>query len=591
MPLCRARATTWQESSLTSAQHPAVSVEASQPNSSRMFHPHLLHQASMVAQLHPPAGRPTALLSVSSLCPPPQRPIISTPYPEAGTTTSLVHMLPQTNSFPVILYDAVSNKKYDHIVSWSPDGRGFIIHDRDAFSGVILPLYFDNGKFESFTRRLKRWGFVRVQDGYHHENFQRGKPHLLCGIRYTGDGNGGRETKKCEEERNLLDRSDGGASAPSREGTDEWASAETAAASRRPPQNGAGKCPEGRDEANPQGAPRGGQAKKSAGSDKPAPRRLMTKSRATLPSHLPPKKRRFEWPKNSLPVEKNPRIQAPVVSTVGGVAQGVGRTAQDLRLPTADDYQGHSSLMWSTPILALPPTMASSNIDIGGQQLLPFPSQGGGRTAQYLRLHTADDYQDHSSSMRGTRILAHPPTIPSSNTDIGGRQLLPFPSFAVWPRQQAVASPGGISTFPRVPPSDEELTNYLMITREPISSSSAIGQAAAVTVNHMLRNQVLSAPDSGQSQILQIFHERLQAQNEASSRQITTRASTSSSYSTLTALEALRHDGNRHSRQGFVPNAQYPPSRHRSSMPDMRDITSSAPLSVAHWAAIAGRLR
>jgi hypothetical protein len=100
----------------------------------------------------------------------------------------------------------LNQKEMQHIVSWTPDGKSFIIHNMETFQNYILPHYFNNIKFDSFQRKLYRWGFTkninvhkdREQDLYHHSSssssssssrkkqmvmwsnalFQRNKPHL-----------------------------------------------------------------------------------------------------------------------------------------------------------------------------------------------------------------------------------------------------------------------------------------------------------------------------------------------------------------------------------------------------------------------------
>ena len=70
-----------------------------------------------------------------------------------------------TKNFPETLFAVISDKENDHIISWLPHGKGFIVHDKKLFESEILPRYFDGAKFTSFTRRLKRWAFVRVPRG------------------------------------------------------------------------------------------------------------------------------------------------------------------------------------------------------------------------------------------------------------------------------------------------------------------------------------------------------------------------------------------------------------------------------------------
>lgn len=59
-------------------------------------------------------------------------------------------------------------------IVWLPDGLGFSIPSKQAFIDNILPRYFGHSKFVSFTRRLKRWGFVRQNSGgFYHTQFKR----------------------------------------------------------------------------------------------------------------------------------------------------------------------------------------------------------------------------------------------------------------------------------------------------------------------------------------------------------------------------------------------------------------------------------
>lgn len=64
-------------------------------------------------------------------------------------------------------------------ISWLPHGKGFTIHKKELFSEKVLPRYFKESKFTSFTRKLNRWGFSRVTRGseagsYYHPYFQKG---------------------------------------------------------------------------------------------------------------------------------------------------------------------------------------------------------------------------------------------------------------------------------------------------------------------------------------------------------------------------------------------------------------------------------
>jgi len=86
-------------------------------------------------------------------------------------------------TFPQKLMDILSNEEHSSIITWLPEGNGFIISKKKAFAEKILPKYFKASKFTSFTRKLNRWGFSRIPRGpqtgsYFHKFFQRDKPEL-----------------------------------------------------------------------------------------------------------------------------------------------------------------------------------------------------------------------------------------------------------------------------------------------------------------------------------------------------------------------------------------------------------------------------
>jgi hypothetical protein len=47
------------------------------------------------------------------------------------------------------------------IVSWTPDGKKFRIHDPSAFMNSVFTMYFDSLTYSSFEQKLRRWGFMR----------------------------------------------------------------------------------------------------------------------------------------------------------------------------------------------------------------------------------------------------------------------------------------------------------------------------------------------------------------------------------------------------------------------------------------------
>jgi hypothetical protein len=83
------------------------------------------------------------------------------------------------------LMDILSNdEEHGETISWLPHGRGFMIYKKKLFEVKIMPKYFHkNSKYTSFTRKLNRWGFVRVTRGpemgaYYHKFFKRGESRL-----------------------------------------------------------------------------------------------------------------------------------------------------------------------------------------------------------------------------------------------------------------------------------------------------------------------------------------------------------------------------------------------------------------------------
>lgn len=64
-------------------------------------------------------------------------------------------------------------------VAWLPSGRSFCITNKDKFVSVILPKFFKSrANFNSFERRLKTWGFSKIDASskvyvFTHETFDR----------------------------------------------------------------------------------------------------------------------------------------------------------------------------------------------------------------------------------------------------------------------------------------------------------------------------------------------------------------------------------------------------------------------------------
>lgn len=92
----------------------------------------------------------------------------------------------QEDNFIVKLMPIIENPAYVKEIKWSKDGTTFMIN-REAFEQSVLLNHMQGTLFESFTRRLLRWGFERVilKDTpkgvvvYRHALFRRGQAHLI----------------------------------------------------------------------------------------------------------------------------------------------------------------------------------------------------------------------------------------------------------------------------------------------------------------------------------------------------------------------------------------------------------------------------
>ena len=91
-----------------------------------------------------------------------------------------------TETFPVKLHKMLEGNAangLEHIASWQPHGRCFVVHNQQEFVDLVMPDYFSQSKYPSFQRQLNLYGFKRItkgpdRNGYHHPSFLRGYPEL-----------------------------------------------------------------------------------------------------------------------------------------------------------------------------------------------------------------------------------------------------------------------------------------------------------------------------------------------------------------------------------------------------------------------------
>mmetsp|Transcript_27391 Transcript_27391/g.54803 ORF Transcript_27391/g.54803 Transcript_27391/m.54803 type:complete len:369 (+) Transcript_27391:214-1320(+) len=117
-----------------------------------------------------------------------------------------------SSNFPAKLHMMLSNPEHAHVISWMPHGRAWKILNKDLLVSEVIPQYFVQTKYESFTRQLSGWGFKRLhQSGpdfraYYHECFLRGLPHLTQLMKRV-PGNLGRLIPHVEGEPNFYEMS------------------------------------------------------------------------------------------------------------------------------------------------------------------------------------------------------------------------------------------------------------------------------------------------------------------------------------------------------------------------------------------------
>jgi hypothetical protein len=95
------------------------------------------------------------------------------------------------HSFPWKLHlmlDHAEKKNYSDVVSWVKDGSAFKVHKSREFVEKVMPIYFDQTKYESFRRQLNMYGFTRMSRGEDrgissHPSFVKGSRYLCENIR------------------------------------------------------------------------------------------------------------------------------------------------------------------------------------------------------------------------------------------------------------------------------------------------------------------------------------------------------------------------------------------------------------------------
>lgn len=86
-------------------------------------------------------------------------------------------------NFAQKLFDVLDSGYHSDVAKWLPGGTAFIVLNKRRFANEILPVYFKQSQYTSFTRKLSRWKFTRVSRGpymgaYYHKHFRANNMRL-----------------------------------------------------------------------------------------------------------------------------------------------------------------------------------------------------------------------------------------------------------------------------------------------------------------------------------------------------------------------------------------------------------------------------
>ena len=109
----------------------------------------------------------------------------------------------EQKNFAEKLLELLDTPELQEIFHWVPSGEAFCITDQKAFESKIMAKHFPTAKFESFARRMRRWGFHRVESTDQRNRgiimfmcprFRKGRPDLckaMCDDRQLKKKSGG----------------------------------------------------------------------------------------------------------------------------------------------------------------------------------------------------------------------------------------------------------------------------------------------------------------------------------------------------------------------------------------------------------------
>ena len=94
-----------------------------------------------------------------------------------------------------------------HIISFTPSGEAFRVHDPRSFARDIIPRYFRHNQYHSFQRQLCMYNFERIVIGhdvgaYTHPLLRKGRPDLCAHILRMTDLEDSHAEQQCAEPNN-----------------------------------------------------------------------------------------------------------------------------------------------------------------------------------------------------------------------------------------------------------------------------------------------------------------------------------------------------------------------------------------------------
>jgi hypothetical protein len=104
-------------------------------------------------------------------------------------------------AFPRKVFEILSEQPAE-IISWTPSGLAFMIHDMPRFVSEVLQKYFAHQKFSSFQRQLNLYGYRRIEPGgdepagsYYHPSFRQDGEDLVGEVRRTPQSHRGSRSR------------------------------------------------------------------------------------------------------------------------------------------------------------------------------------------------------------------------------------------------------------------------------------------------------------------------------------------------------------------------------------------------------------